>query len=210
MPTTTEKKAPKRGRPREFDREAALCAAMELFWRKGYTATSISELCAAMGINSPSLYAAFGGKEALYEAAIRQYQETLGPFVWGGFSEAPTAREAIEALLLSSAEVLPRRGKPLGCMVTLASAGDEGHAELKALLVELRAHTLQRIRERLERAMAEGELSRDVEPQHIARFYAGVQQAMSIQARDGATREDLRASARLAMKAWKTVTEASR
>ncbi len=210
MPTTTEKRPPKRGRPREFDREAALCAAMELFWRKGFTATSIAELCAAMGINSPSLYAAFGSKEALYEAALRQYQETHGPFVWSRFSEAPTARDAIEALLLSSAEILPRRGKPLGCMVTLSSAGDEGHAELKALLVELRAHTRQLIQERLERAMAEGELSPNVEPQHIARFYAGVQQAMSIQARDGATREDLRATALLAMKAWKTVTEASR
>jgi AcrR family transcriptional regulator len=163
-----------------------------------------------MGINSPSLYAAFGGKEALYEAAIRQYQETYGPLVWDGFSAAPTARDAIEALLLSSAEVLPRRGKPLGCMVTLASAGDEGHAELKALLVEQRAHTLQRIRERLERAIAEGELARNVEPLPIARFYAGVQQAMSLQSRDGATREELRATARLAMKAWKTVTEASR
>ncbi|WP_395835126.1 TetR/AcrR family transcriptional regulator [Cystobacter fuscus] len=183
---------------------------MELFWRKGFTATSIAELCAAMGINSPSLYAAFGSKEALYEAAIRQYQEAHGPLVWGGFSEAPTARDAIESLLLCSAEALPRPDKPLGCMVTLASVGDEGHAGLKALLVEQRAHTLQRIHERLKRAVAEGELSRNVEPLPIARFYAGVQQAMSIQARDGATREDLQAMARLAMKTWKTLTEASR
>jgi len=209
VPTTTEKRAPKRGRPREFDREAALCAAMELFWRKGFTATSIAELCAAMGINSPSLYAAFGGKQALYEAAIRQYQETYGSLVWGGFAAAPTAHDAIEDLLLSSADVLTRRGKPLGCMVTLASAGDEGHAELKALIVAKRAYTLQHIRERLESAIAKGELSPSVEPLPIARFYAGVQQAMSIQARDGATREDLRATARLAMKAWQALTGAN-
>ncbi|WP_257446735.1 TetR/AcrR family transcriptional regulator [Archangium lipolyticum] len=210
MPTTTEKRVPKRGRPREFDREAALCAAMELFWSKGYTATSIAELCAAMGINSPSLYAAFGGKEALYEAALEQYEETHGPLVWGGFSEAPTAHGAIEDWLLRSADVLTRSGKPLGCMVTLASPGDEGHAGLKALIVEKRAHVLQRVRERIERAMAEGELPRNVDPLPIARFYVGVQQAMSIQARDGATREDLRATARLAMKAWQSLTEASR
>ncbi|HEX8538688.1 MAG TPA: TetR/AcrR family transcriptional regulator [Cystobacter sp.] len=183
---------------------------MELFWRKGFTATSIAELCAAMGINSPSLYAAFGGKEALYEAAMCQYQETYGPLVWEEFSKAPTARDAIETWLLSSAEVLPGREKPLGCMVTLASVGDEEHAELNARLVKQRAQVLQRIRERLERAIAEGELSRSVEPLPLARFYVGVQQAMSIQARDGATREELRATARLAMKAWKTLTEASR
>ncbi|OJH33772.1 TetR family transcriptional regulator [Cystobacter ferrugineus] len=183
---------------------------MELFWSKGYTATSIAELCAVMGINSPSLYAAFGSKEALYAAALKQYGETYGPFIWGGFPTAPTAHDAIEELLFKSADVLPRPGKPLGCMVTLASAGDEGHAELKAIIVARRAETLQRIHERLERAVAEGELSRSVEPLSIARFYAGVQQAMSIHARDGATREDLRATARLAMKAWPTLTGASR
>jgi hypothetical protein len=94
-------------------------------------------------------------------------------------------------------------------MVTLASVGDEEHAELNARLVEQRAQVLQRIHARLKRAIAEGELSRSVEPLPLARFYVGVQQAMSIQARDGATREELRATARLAMKAWKTLTEAS-
>ena len=81
------------GRPREFDRGAALEAAMLAFWRKGFAATSMTDLCDAMGVRSPSLYAAFGGKEALYLEAVEHYVETFGPPIWDGLAEGATARD---------------------------------------------------------------------------------------------------------------------
>src|SRR5918993_4559717 len=85
-----------RGRPRGFDREAALAQAMRLFWLKGFEATSIADLTGAMGIGSPSLYAAFGSKEALYAEALRYYDAQYEPRVWGRFEAARTARDAAE------------------------------------------------------------------------------------------------------------------
>jgi AcrR family transcriptional regulator len=192
------------GRPRAFDREAALAAAMKLFWRKGYAASSLSDLTAAMGIGSPSLYAAFGSKAELYREAIEFYAERNSPLVWARFEAAPTAREAVEALLFDSAATLtPRSGDtPPGCMVTLAAVGTEGCEELGALVSSMRARGLAALRDRLARAVAEGELPPDADPAAMARFYGSVQAGMSVQARDGATRPELESSARMAMAAW--------
>ena len=96
------------GRPREFDRGAALEAAMLAFWRKGFAATSMNDLCEAMDVRSPSLYAAFGGKEALYREALQRYVETVGPPVWGKLAEGATARASVEKLLLAATESLPQ------------------------------------------------------------------------------------------------------
>jgi AcrR family transcriptional regulator len=85
------------GRPREFDRGAALKAAMVLFWRKGFAATSMNDLCEAMGVRSPSLYAAFGSKEALYLEAIQHYVEMFGPPVWDGLAASASARAGVES-----------------------------------------------------------------------------------------------------------------
>jgi AcrR family transcriptional regulator len=88
-----------RGRPRAFDREAALEQATRLFWVKGFEATSIADLTQAMGIGSPSLYAAFGSKEALYAEALQYYREKNEHLVWSAFGAADTARSAVAALL---------------------------------------------------------------------------------------------------------------
>ncbi len=101
-----------RGRPREFDREAALAQATRLFWSRGFEATSISDLTKAMGIGSPSLYAAFGSKEALYAEALRYYRENYETLFWGNFHSAATAREAVQSLLMDFGgghERMPRR-----------------------------------------------------------------------------------------------------
>src|ERR1700754_84136 len=98
------------GRPRAFDREAALHTAMLVFWRKGFLATSMNDLCDAMGIRSPSLYAAFGSKEALYIEAVGRYATTIGPAVWGHLTEGPDARACVENLLLAAVESMPECG----------------------------------------------------------------------------------------------------
>src|SRR3984957_21181369 len=93
------------GRPRKFAREAALHAAMLVFWRKGFAATSMNALCDAMDVRSPSLYAAFGSKEALYLEAVEHYVRTQGPPVWDKLAEGATARACVENLLLAATEI---------------------------------------------------------------------------------------------------------
>lgn len=194
-----------RGRPRAFDRDGALLAATRLFWRKGYAATSIADLTEAMGIGSPSLYAAFGSKEALYAEAVRHYGALRGPRVWDRFERAPTARQAVEALLMDSAAALTspsEYGDPPGCMVTLSAVGSEGCSELGTLVRGLRAEALAAIEARVARAVTKGELPGSVDLSGVARFVLAIQAGMSIQARDGATRSELEAAARVAMAGW--------
>ncbi|WP_185984511.1 TetR/AcrR family transcriptional regulator [Aureimonas mangrovi] len=193
-----------RGRPRAFDREAALDRATRLFWEKGYEATSISDLCKTMRIGSPSLYAAFGSKEALYAETLKHYSTSWSHLVWERFMSAPTARDAAAALLLDSAAALTGEAAeiPRGCMMTLSAVGNEGHEELGTLVRSGRAATVQRIHERIERAVVEGEVPASLDIRALARFVQTVQNGMSILARDGAGREELEAVAGIAMLGW--------
>jgi AcrR family transcriptional regulator len=191
------------GRPRGFDRDAALEAAMFLFWRKGFAATSMNDLCDAMGVNSPSLYAAFGSKEALYLEAVEHYVRTQGPAVWGKLAQEATARAGIENLLVAGTEILPKsRATPAGCMAMLAAVGDEWPAAIARVVKKVRLEVLGTLRSRLENAVAKGELPASTDIDGLSRFYLSVFQGMAIQARDGATQAELRAVATAAMAAW--------
>src|ERR1700684_4023486 len=131
------------GRPREFDRGAALKAAMVLFWRKGFAATSMNDLCDAMDVRSPSLYAAFGSKEALYLEAIQHYVEVFGPPVWDGLAEGATARAGVQNLLLAATESLPESHvTPAGCMATLAAVSDGWPAGIADVVRKIRVEML--------------------------------------------------------------------
>ena len=193
-----------RGRPRAFDREAALAKATELFWIKGFEATSIADLTAAMGIGAPSLYAAFGSKDALFAEALRHYGDSNEDFVWAGFFAADTARNAVAALLMDSAAALTGcvADIPRGCMVTLSSIGDDDHAGLGELLRSSRGITLERLKARFIKAIEDGEFPASTDIHALGRFVQTVQNGMSILARDGANREELEAVAQLALLAW--------
>ena len=141
------------GRPREFDRDAALEAAMLLFWRKGFATTSMNDLCDAMGIRSPSLYAAFGSKEALYLEAVEHYVQTIGPPVWDKLAEGTTARAGVENLLLAATETCRNpRATPAGCMAMLAAVSDEWPAAIADVVRKVRLEMLGKLRSRLETA----------------------------------------------------------
>jgi AcrR family transcriptional regulator len=190
------------GRPRAFDRDEALEAAMVLFWRKGFEATSMTDLCGAMGVRSPSLYAAFGSKEALYLEAIQHYVEIFGPPVWDKLAEGATARAGVENLLLAATEILPESVTPAGCMATLAAVSDEWPAGIAEVVRKIRVEMLSMLRSRLEAGVASGELPRTTDIAALSRFYLGIFQGMAVQARDGAAAAELRGLATAAMSAW--------
>ncbi len=195
----TENPAPAvRGRPRAFDRERALQRATDVFWRKGYEGASLSDLTSAMDINPPSLYAAFGDKETLY-------LEALGSYVNGAacrkalYEEAPTARAAVEALLLRSATALPEIG--LGCMM-VTSAVNASSPKVRKTLTACRTNVEAGLRKRIERGIREGELPAGADAAGLAKFYETVLQGMSTQIADGASPKLLRGIVANAMRAW--------
>ena len=196
-----------RGRPRSFDRQQALTSAMEVFWIRGYEAASISDLTEAMGIASPSLYAAFGSKEGLFHEAVELYGRTEGPALWDAVEAAPTARKGIEGFLAATARAFSRPGKPRGCLVTLSAINlvSASPSVCDAMRKE-RGRGQRGLEARLQRAMAEGELPASLDAGAVAAFYLTVQQGMSIQARDGASRETLEQVVRGAMAAWTPLT----
>ncbi|HWK64445.1 MAG TPA: TetR/AcrR family transcriptional regulator [Rhizobiaceae bacterium] len=192
-----------RGRPRAFDRDLALKQATEVFWSKGYDNTSVADLTRVMGINSPSLYAAFGSKEALFREAVQLYGRTESPEIWQAIANAPTAREAVAGFLHATADAFTKPGKPAGCLVVLGALhASDTNAGVCQALRSMRAENVTTLRERLDRAVAEGELPSGLDSASVAVFYVTVQQGMSIQARDGATREMLHAIADGALAAW--------
>lgn len=193
-----------RGRPRAFDRKAALERATCLFWEKGFEATSITDLTQALGIGAPSLYAAFKSKEALYAEALHHYGETNQGHVWAGFHAAATAREAVLSLLMDSAAAMTGAlaGKPRGCMVTLSSVGSEGHVELGELVRSARGVTLERLLTRLDQGVVDGDIPPTTDRHALARFVQTLQNGMSILGRDGATRAELEAVTDVAMAGW--------
>ncbi|MBN3745318.1 TetR/AcrR family transcriptional regulator [Burkholderia sp. Se-20373] len=192
-----------RGRPRSFDKEAALDRAMEVFWRLGYEGASMADLTAAMGIASPSLYAAFGSKEALFRLALEHYSATEGREIWGGVEQAGSAHDAVRNYLMDTARVFTRRSKPAGCLIVLSALHPAERSDtVRQTLIAMRERTVENLRERLRQGVATGEIAAQANLDAIARYYVTVQQGMSIQARDGASRRDLEAVAQAALAAW--------
>ncbi|WP_104202829.1 TetR/AcrR family transcriptional regulator [Billgrantia saliphila] len=201
---------PQRGRPPGFDRESALRQAMEVFWTKGFDNASLTDLTRAMGINSPSLYAAFGSKEALFKEAVELYSRTEGSGIWEQVETAPTARDAIAQVLRTTAEAFTRGDEPRGCLIVLAAPQMQGaNPGVCDALKARRQHNVCQLERRLQRAINENELPASTDCRAIANYFVTLQHGMSIQARDGASRETLLAIADCAMSGWEALVGVS-
>lgn len=190
------------GRPRTFDIDKALDRALKVFWRKGYEGASLPHLTKAMGINRPSLYAAFGNKEALFRKAIDRYLEGPASHVSEALHE-PTARAVVERLLRGSIDLITEAGNPRGCfMVQGALACGDTADSVRRELVKRRSAGEARLRERLAQAITDGDLPPDSAPAELARYVATIMYGMAVQAAGGATRDELGSVADLALRAW--------
>ncbi|WP_207486123.1 TetR/AcrR family transcriptional regulator [Arenibaculum pallidiluteum] len=190
-----------RGRPRGFDRDEALAAAAETFWRLGYEGASIADLTTAMGITPQSLYAAFTSKAELYREALDWYQGHVGAFTARALAEETDAVAAFERLLRESAREFSRRKEARGCMISTAvlTCAVENNAVAENV-ARLRRATCAAFRERIERGVTDGQLRPDIDAGALARYLGAIVQGMSVQAHDGAGEAELMSIATIAVR----------
>jgi AcrR family transcriptional regulator len=190
------------GRPRSFCVDQAADRAMNVFWRKGYEGASLSDLTTAMGINAPSLYAAFGSKEGLFRAVLERYDVRRASFMDNVLS-APdalgVARNYLEGLAEFAADTNGGMNPP-GCL--LVQSGSCGDQSIPEEVARHRAEKEAKLRERFSRARDEGDLPEDADPAALARFLSAVANGICMQAAAGAGTAELRDIARMALASW--------
>ena len=190
------------GRTRQFDLDEALDRALEVFWARGYEGATLPELTRAMGINRPSLYAAFGNKEQLFRKALDRYQAVPMSFLTEALRE-PTARAVVEAIFSGFVGMQRGRSEPRGCLVVSgALACGEESETVRRELAQLRQGTVTALRERFERAVQDGDLPAETDCATLARYVATVLNGLAVQSASGATEKELRLVSALAMQAW--------
>jgi AcrR family transcriptional regulator len=193
-----------RGRPREFDPERALDAALMLFWRHGYEGTSLAALTDAMGINVPSLYAAFGNKEALFRKALDRYVQRPASYLPNALKE-PTAKKVAEKLFNGAIGMVMNPRHPDGCLLVHGALATGPLAEsIRKDLNLRRARAELAVRRRFVRAVEEGDLPSHVDPAKLARYVITIIWGLSVQTAGGASRAQLKSVAEMAMQCWPT------
>ena len=193
-----------KGRPREFCVDAALTAALRVFWSKGYEGASLTDLTEAMGITRPSLYAAFGNKEALFKKAFDLYEREKLAYIEEALA-APTVRGVAERLMRGNLAMLTEECTARGCLSVISSMACGAEAEsVRSEVVARRAVWNAAVVERFERARAEGDLPDHIDPQGLSRLLSAMLQGISIQHGDGATKEQLEQLIDTSLALWPT------
>jgi len=191
-----------KGRPREFCVDQALAAALRVFWTKGYEGASLTDLTEAMGITKPSLYAAFGNKEALFHKALDLYEAEKLQYMRVALDQ-PTAREVAECLMRGALEAQTSTSGPRGCLGVIHSVACGAEAEsIKADVLARRASSQAALTARFERAKAEGDLPAHVDVQGLNSYLFALLQGMAIQAGSGASRAELERLVDTGMAMW--------
>jgi AcrR family transcriptional regulator len=194
----------KAGRPREFDLDQALERALDLFWRKGYEGTSMSDLVETLGITRASLYAAFGSKEGLFRQVMDRYEAKAGAYRIAA-DKADNVLETVRLLLNGPVAMHGDTCNPRGCLGVQGALACG--AEVEAVRDDLASRRQQgeaAIRRRLERAASEGDLAEDSDPADLARYLSALIYGMAVLASGGASRRELQGVADVALKHWPT------
>src|SRR6201981_1724057 len=190
------------GRKRQFDVDEALDRALQVFWARGYEGATLPELTRAMGINRPSLYAAFGNKEQLFRKALDRYQTGPMSFLTEALRQ-PTARAVVEAVFSGFVRMQRDRDKARGCLIVSGALACGQEAEMvRRELAQLRQAIVTVFRKRFERAVEDGDLPAGTDCATLARHGATVADGLAVQAASGTTEKELRLVAALALHAW--------
>ncbi|WP_424630339.1 TetR/AcrR family transcriptional regulator [Bradyrhizobium sp. SYSU BS000235] len=191
----------RRGRPRDYDRQAALQHATDAFWKTGYSGTSLESISSATGMNPPSLYAAFGNKHALYlEALARYWEATLTETRDALAGDAPLRKALMQAYEAALSLYLPVKGARRGCFVvgTAVTEAVEDPQIRKSVAAGLHAMDAD-FEARFRRAREQGELKKDADPAALAVLASATMHTIAIRARAGTPRDELREIARKAV-----------
>jgi AcrR family transcriptional regulator len=190
----------KTGRPIGFDKDAALEAAMLLFWQRGYEGTSMADLTQAMGLNPSSIYAAFGDKHALFQLAVKRYMEMRAQYA-GKALEESSLEKVVRALFDNTVAFLTTPGHPPTCMTLAGSVGCSLDASpARDIMAEIRKQNEVAMRERFLQARKSGELSKDVNVDDYTRYLSSILAGLSIQAANGSTKAELKRTANMALR----------
>jgi AcrR family transcriptional regulator len=190
----------KTGRPISFDKDAALEAAMLLFWERGYEGTSVSDLTQAMGLNPSSIYAAFGDKHALFQLAVKRYMEMRARYA-GKAMEEPTLEKVVRALFDNTVAFLTTPGHPPTCMTLAGAVGCSVDASsARDIMTEIRKQNEAAMRKRFLQARKRGELSKDINVDDYTRYLSSILAGLSIQAANGSTKAELKRTAQMALR----------
>jgi len=192
-----------KGRPREFDAEVALAAALRVFWRRGYEGASMAELTAEMGLTKPSLYGAFGNKESLFRKALDLYEREKLGYMREALN-AETSRGVAERLLYGALDMQSSTcGDPKGCLSVISSVACGTEAEsVREEVLARSAEAKQAMIDRFARARDEGDLPASIDPEALARYLSAVTQGLAVQASGGATCPELRGIVETTLATW--------
>lgn len=196
------------GRPRSFDANQALEKALEVFWQKGYEGASLNDLTQAMGINKPSMYAAFGNKEQLFLQAIELYESRPQAYFYPAL-EQDTIYDVVDYMLKGAVANLSDPTQPQGCVIVQGALScSESASTIKQALQERRAQGSVALQQRFERAKADKDLTADADPEALAHYLATVLQGLNVHATNGATEQQLQQVASLTLDTFKRVSSA--
>jgi TetR/AcrR family transcriptional regulator, copper-responsive repressor len=192
-----------RGRPRGFDRAAALEKALHLFWSRGFQGTSISELTSAMRITPPALYSAYGDKKRLFLEAVDRYERDAGCFAQKALSEEPTAKDAIRALLHGAVNSFTKPGAPKGCLVVLGATNCAAESsDIYLALAERRTNAEKAVRARIQAGQAAGEIADGVDVGALAGMVTATLYGLAVKAKDGVPRPQLHKIVSQVLQSW--------
>ncbi|CAN7641014.1 TetR/AcrR family transcriptional regulator [Pararhizobium sp. LjRoot235] len=191
-----------RGRPRQFDESTALDTALRLFWRHGYEGTPISTLAQAMGLTVASVYNAFGNKESLFMKAVEHYDRYSESLYKEAFAKT-SAREVARGILMGEVDLVSGEGTPEGCLMVQGALATSPESEaVQQAMAKLRRQAEADVAARFKQFQEAGQLPSGWNAKALAGYVITVATGMAVQAKSGASRQELIDVADMAMKIW--------